>query len=53
MATSGWEWPVEPVYERMPDFGILLLERVDPDAAARCWSIIADWEWENRVRQDA
>lgn len=43
---------MEAVCERMP-MGILILERIDPEAAACCWRIIADLEWEAQVWQDA
>jgi hypothetical protein len=43
---------VETMCERLPSIGILLLERLDSDAAARCWRIIVDREWEARIRQD-
>jgi hypothetical protein len=37
---------VEPICERLPSIGILLLERIDSDAAERCWRIIVEREWE-------
>jgi hypothetical protein len=43
---------VEAVCERLPSIGILLLERIDSEAAARCWRIIVEREWEAWVRQD-
>jgi hypothetical protein len=43
---------MEAVSERLPSIGILLLERFDADAAARCWRIIIEREWEAWARQD-
>jgi hypothetical protein len=43
---------VETVCERMPNIGVLLLERYDSDAAARCWRIIVERELEAWVRPD-
>ena len=44
---------MESVVERLPNIGILLLERIDPEAAARCWRIILERrEWETWVRQE-
>lgn len=43
---------VESVCERLPSVGILLLERIDGEAAARCWRIIVEREWEALVRQE-
>ncbi len=51
-ATKGRGVLVESVCERLPSLGILLLERIDADAAARCWRIIVEYEWEGLVRQD-
>ncbi len=42
---------MDPVSERLPNIGILLLERLDSEAAARCWRIIIEREWEVRVSQ--
>lgn len=43
---------VELVVERLPSIGILLLERIDAEAAARCWRIIVEREWEAWARQE-
>lgn len=43
---------VESVCERLPSIGILLLERIDGEAAARCWRIIVEREWEALVSQE-
>jgi hypothetical protein len=43
---------VESVCEQLPSIGILLLERLDGEAAARCWRIIVEREWEAWVRQE-
>jgi hypothetical protein len=43
---------VDAVSEQLPSIGILLLERLDADAAARCWRIIIEREWEAWVRQE-
>jgi hypothetical protein len=44
---------VESVVERLPSIGILLLERIDPEAAARCWQILVERrEWETLIRQE-
>lgn len=52
LRTSAGEWLVEAVAERLPSIGILLLERLDADAAARCWRIIIEREWEALIRND-
>ena len=44
---------MESVVERLPSIGILLLERIDGEAAARCWRIIVERrEREAWVRQE-
>lgn len=42
---------MDAVSERLPSIGILLLERLDSEAAARCWRIIVEREWEAWVAQ--
>jgi hypothetical protein len=43
---------VESVVERLPSLGILLLERIDSEAAARCWRLFVERERDVWVRQD-
>ncbi|MGH3760349.1 hypothetical protein [Actinophytocola sp.] len=43
---------MESVCERLPSVGVLLLERIDGDAATRCWRIIIEREWEAWVSQN-
>jgi hypothetical protein len=45
-----WGVFVEPVSEQLPSLGVLLLERIDADAAARCWRIVIERELEVWLR---